>query len=57
MRILPSSRQRHRLTAHAGHRHVDRPATTAAMLGRTFCCALALSTPYAMFLLNGVLRP
>lgn len=37
--------------------YVTRRSETVAMLRRSFCCALALSTPYVMFLLNGMLRP
>lgn len=57
MRALPSSQQRPRLTTLDRHEPVARPATTTAMLRRTLCCVLALSTPYAVFLLNGALRP
>lgn len=57
MRTPPFSQKRPRFTTLDRRDYVARPATTAAMLRRTLCCVLALSTPYAMFLLNGALRP
>jgi hypothetical protein len=46
---------------HSTMRHpldfAPRSSTTIAMLRRIACCGLALSTPYAMFLLNGALKP
>jgi hypothetical protein len=36
---------------------VVRRSGAVGMLARAFCCILALTTPYAMFLLNGALHP
>ena len=57
MPISPSSRSRHPAGTRDLLDYVARRSETAAMLRRSLCCVLALSTPYAMFLLNGVLRP
>jgi hypothetical protein len=57
MQISLSSRPSHRLSPHKRSAFVARRSETACLLGRDLCCLIALSTPYAMFLLNGAVHP
>lgn len=57
MQIPPLRRSAQRTSLRTRPESASRRSEAAGMLGRTFFCVVAFSTPYAMFLLNGALHP